>query len=500
MIRPLLFLRFCLALFLALGTHGLVHAYGVNQCAAERKGSNVGCTAADVSITGMTVVGGPASCTGGSTITVDLDVTVNFATPNRWDIGIFLSNDGKDPGKTVANGGSASCTVSVLPTTAPFLNLDPGPHSGVADTCGDGNGAINGGTGSGVLRISGVTVPCQAGGSDGKLHIPFVVSWDNQASPSGSTCTSNLDPVPNTQSKCNAPTIAQASVAVVVLPTITKSNSITAITPGDTTSYAVTITNNTGVTLSTANGNAAVFKDPAVGNLSVSGVTCAASGGATCPTSAALTVAAMQGAGVTIPSMPAGSAVVFTVNAQLTGNPTGTLTNTATVSANGQTNTATDTDTIVYPVLTTQKTLTTLSDPVNGSTNPKNIPGAEVLYSIKVSNTGLGTVNQDVMSITDAVPTNLEFYAGTLGASGPIRFTDGAPSSGLTYTFTSLSSATDDAAFSNNGGGSYSYTPSGSGYDATVTHIRISPKGKMSAWSGSGAYPSFTVDFKARIK
>lgn len=474
------------------------YPYGANQCAAERFGGNLGCTAQDVSITGMQVVGGPASCTGGASIVVDLDVTVNFASPNRWDIGIFLSQDGQDPSMTIANGGSSSCKVSVLPLMAPFLNLDN-------DGCGDGNGSINGGTSAGVLRITGVTVPCQSRLSSGKLYIPFVVTWDNQASPSGQTCSSNLDPVPNTKSKCNAPTVDQQSVAVVVLPNITKSDLVTNITPGDSTSYTITVTNTTGILLDTASGNAAVFKDPAVANLAVSSVSCAASGGATCPTAPSLSVFNMQAAsGVTIPSMPSGSSVVFTVNAQLTGNPTGTLVNTATVTANGQTNSATDSDTIVYPNLTTQKTITTVSDPVNGTVSPKNIPGAEVLYSINVSNTGAGTVNTDVLTITDAVPANLVFYAGDIGTtgSGPIRFTDGSLTSNLTYSFTSLSSATDGVAFSKDGGATYTYTPvpDGNGYDSSVTHIRVYPKGKMAAWSGSGAYPSFTIDFKARIK
>jgi hypothetical protein len=214
-----------------------------------------------------------------------------------------------------------------------------------------------------------------------------------------------------------------------------------------------------------------------------------------------LTVANMQSAsGVTIPAMPVDSTVVFTVNAQLTGNPTGTLTNVATVTANSQTNSASDADTIVYPGLINMKTVSVISDPVNGTTNPKNIPGAQVLYTITISNTGLGTVNPDVMTISDAISSNLELYVGAAG--GPVTFTDGTISSNLTYTFTSLSNATDDIAFSNDGGSSFTYTPvpNAAGYDAAVTNIRINPKGKMAAWSGSGAYPSYSLGLKARIK
>ena len=501
------FTRFFLALWLALLMPGLAQAFGPTQCAASRYGSDLGCTAKDVQITAISVVGGPASCTGGQNITLDLDATVNFGSADRWDIGIFISNDGKDPQLLPANGGAASCSVAILPTpsilaTSPFLDLDPGPWSGTRDTCGDGNGSIGGGTGNGVLRMTGVSVPCLARGNNGKLFIPFVVSWDNQKSPSGNTCTSINDPVPNTVSKCNAPTITQGSVDVIVLPAISKTDGLTSITPGDATSYTITISNATGITLSTANANAAVFKDPAVSNLSVSSVTCTASGGATCPTAGtALTVANMQSAsGVTIPAMPANSTVVFTVNAQLNGNPTGTLTNVATVSANSQTNSASDADTIVYPSLINMKTVSVISDPVNGTTNPKYIPGAEVLYTITISNTGLGTVNPDVMTVSDAIPPNLELYVGAAG--GPVTFTDGAISSNLAYTFTSLSNATDDIIFSNNGGSSFTYTPvpNAAGYDAAVTNIRINPKGKMAAWSGSGAYPSYSLALKARIK
>jgi uncharacterized repeat protein (TIGR01451 family) len=339
-----------LAIFMVPAVHTTpVHAYGANQCAASRFGSDLGCTAQDVSITGIALApGGPASCIGGSSVMVDLDVTVNFATPDRWDVGIFLANDGRDPLLLPASGGSATCSVAVLPTSSPFLDLDGVPQ-GTADTCGDGNGAIGGGTGTGVLRVTGVPVSCQAIGlSGGKLYIPFVVSWDNQKSPSGNLCTSIADPVPNTVSKCNAPKttvaaeVAYGTVNTVVLPTISKSNGITTIASGDSTSYTVVITNTTGVSLSNA-----VFTDPAVANLTVGSVTCAAAGGATCP---AATVAAMQGAGISIPTMPVNSSVTFTINAVLGGNPTGTMTNTAYVAVAGQANSASDTDTILAKI------------------------------------------------------------------------------------------------------------------------------------------------------
>lgn len=319
-----------------------VAAYPANQCAADRKGSNLNCTANDVQITGMSVVGDTTSCIGGTQIALDLQAIVNFAVPDRYDIGIFISNNGKSPQQRASSGGAASCAVSVLPVASPFLDLDGMDRNvSTGDICGDGNGSIGGGTGSGIHYLTNVDVRCQSlTGAGGNLYIPFVLSWDNQASSSGALCTSNRDPVPNTTSKCNSPTVTQGSVRVVVLPAITQSDGVTTLFSGSSTNYSIVITNTTGVSLSNA-----VFTDPAVTGIAVNSLTCVAAGGASCP--AGSTVAGMQGSGITIPAMPDGGSVTFTVNATLTGNPGDTRTNSASVTLGSQTNSASDTDTIV---------------------------------------------------------------------------------------------------------------------------------------------------------
>jgi uncharacterized repeat protein (TIGR01451 family) len=249
-----------------------------------------------------------------------------------------------------------------------------------------------------------------------------------------------------------------------------------------------------------------VFKDPAVTNLAVSSVTCAVtSGSATCPAAGSVTVAAMQGAGITIPSMANGSVVTFTVNAQLDNNPTGTLTNTATITSNGQTASASDADTIVYPSLVTVKSSAALSDPYNGTTNPKRIPGGAVRYDVTVTNTGSGTVNANTLYIYDAIPTNTSLYVTDIGAagSGPVSFNNGSLTSSLSYTFTSLASTTDDVEFSSNNGATWTYTPvaDANGVDPNVTHIRINPKGTFAGDPAPGApSPSCTASFRVRIK
>lgn len=77
-----------------------------------------------------------------------------------------------------------------------------------------------------------------------------------------------------------------------------------------------------------------------------------------------------------------------------------------------------------------------------------------------------------------------------------MRVSDGVPASGLSYTFSGLASATDDLAFSNDGGTSYARTPTpdARGCDPSVTHVRINPEGAFGAATGAGA-PSLQIAF-----
>ena len=105
--------------------------------------------------------------------------------------------------------------------------------------------------------------------------------------------------------------------------------------------------------------------------------------------------------------------------------------------------------------------------------------------------------------ITDTINTNLGVFVNDLGAagSGPVAFTQGTPSSALTYTFTTLSSFADDVDFSNNGGATWVYvpTPGANGCDNNVTNIRINPKGTFASGL-TGADPNFQVRFRSCVK
>jgi len=203
---------------------------------------------------------------------------------------------------------------------------------------------------------------------------------------------------------------------------------------------------------------------------------------------------------LTAANIPAAGSCTVTV--QVTSAMAGSLDNSTSGVASNETGTAgapSGTATLtVNPPLTVAKTSQTLTDPANGSTNPKTIPGAFVAYSIAVNNTGAGAIDSNTVVITDVVPAQSDLFVGDAGApgSGPVAFVDGAPTSGLTYAFLSLSSTTDDVDFSNDGGATYSYVPipDAWGVDPGVTHIRIHPKGPVAAGT------NFVVRFQVRIE
>lgn len=191
-----------------------------------------------------------------------------------------------------------------------------------------------------------------------------------------------------------------------------------------------------------------------------------------------------------------------TVTVQVTSAVAGSLNNVTSGVASNETGSAgapSATATLaVNPPMTVAKTSLTLSDPANGTVNPKSIPGAFVAYNIAVSNTGTGTIDPNTVMITDAVPAQSDLIVADAGGpgSGPVVFVDGMPASGLTYSFVSLASTTDDVDFSSNGGTTYTYVPipDAFGVDPSVTHIRIHPNGPVAAGR------SFVVRFRVRIE
>jgi len=166
-------------------------------------------------------------------------------------------------------------------------------------------------------------------------------------------------------------------------------------------------------------------------------------------------------------------------------------------------------DTVIVralPSITLLKTVAAYSDPVNLLAGPKLIPGAVAQYNVIASNSG-GPADNNSTFIIDAIPANTRLYVNDIGGagSGPLLFTQGATSSTLVYTFTALGNMADDLDFSNDGGTSWTATPSfdlTTGCDTSVpaiTHIRANPKGTFTG-SAAAPNPSFQISFRVCVQ
>lgn len=153
------------------------------------------------------------------------------------------------------------------------------------------------------------------------------------------------------------------------------------------------------------------------------------------------------------------------------------------------------------PAITLAKSAVVYSDPVNTTTDPKAIPGSKITYTIQATNSGAGAVDSGTTVITDPIPANTALFVNDIAAgSGPVLFTQGATTSGLTYAFTALGNTSDDVDFSNDNGATWAYVPipDVGGCDPLVTNLRINPQG---AFIGNAQpNPSFSLSFRVCVK
>lgn len=158
-----------------------------------------------------------------------------------------------------------------------------------------------------------------------------------------------------------------------------------------------------------------------------------------------------------------------------------------------------DTNSIsLFPIITIVKSSIVYEDPVNGTDNPKAIPGSEIVYTITVTNSGSGVVDNNTTVVTELIPANMSMCVSTLCSDPPVDFfCSSAPDGcGLTYTYAT------DVTYSNQVGGGepydYSAVPDGAGYDANITGVRINPAGIFNGKNVGD--PSFSLFLKMMIK
>jgi hypothetical protein len=184
--------------------------FPANMCAADRSGSDLGCTANDVDIASVTVNNGVSSCVAGTSVTLDLSLLLRSNANQRFDVGVFVALDGKSPIILSNGGGSANCSVVGLPMSPPPLaNLD-------GNACGD-----VGSSGPISINIGTVTVPCTPDAT-GRLVLPAVVTWANVSKPTSCQAPPAQWLQASTKSNCSAGIAARIPVTVTGKITVAK--------------------------------------------------------------------------------------------------------------------------------------------------------------------------------------------------------------------------------------------------------------------------------------
>uniref|UniRef100_UPI00129A3E41 GEVED domain-containing protein n=1 Tax=Foetidibacter luteolus TaxID=2608880 RepID=UPI00129A3E41 len=200
------------------------------------------------------------------------------------------------------------------------------------------------------------------------------------------------------------------------------------VNSGGAVSYTIRVSNYGPVAVTNV-----TVSDPVVANISISSITCTtagtgSSGSAACP--ATVTVAALQAGTLTIPSLPNGSDVTFTVTGTATGAIGSAINNTVTVSlpaglvdANPSNNSSTLTTTILDAACTGSQTTYTLNNGNTVSANTISANGGTInlVYNLSSGSAVPGIGNSFTISY---VYSDLNAYNGTdhqwmgLGAGG----------------------------------------------------------------------------------
>ena len=147
---------------------------------------------------------------------------------------------------------------------------------------------------------------------------------------------------------------------------------------------------------------------------------------------------------------------------------------------------------IEHPELSLQKTVNTIYDPINLTSNPKAIPGSILEYTLTGENTGDGAADNNSIVLSDIIPNNTKLCVATTANCMAPYFTNGNPSSGLSLTTTN---------YSNNNGASFTYSPSADteGADASVTNLQAVTSGSFLPQTG-GSAPNFNIKFRVIVE
>ena len=125
------------------------------SCMGTRAARDLGCTANDFAV-GLSftqpALNAIQNCIAGEYVSIDVIASITSGSPERYDVGIFIGENGNTP---TLNNAANLCSLGVFPTSpTPFFTAD-------ADVCGDFRGSS-----TATLRVNTVRL----------LLLPYLLS------------------------------------------------------------------------------------------------------------------------------------------------------------------------------------------------------------------------------------------------------------------------------------------------------------------------------------
>ncbi|MEH6588960.1 MAG: hypothetical protein V7746_01825 [Halioglobus sp.] len=219
-IGSVFFSRFCIALL-----SSVLLGYGPSLAAQSdacpprpTPGNGQLCSAKDFTVTGI-LINGPDECTAGETIALEFIVGLESTANSRWDIGIFVGNDGGE----VFDGASCDLTALVPQTNqdALFNGDDPAGLGPFRELDGDACGDIQNSDGINYRYVRVDSILCADRDGDGDVDISGLVTWSVNATQD--VCDDPADPssfFPDNSSKCDYSPNIRLPIVVEPLPSM----------------------------------------------------------------------------------------------------------------------------------------------------------------------------------------------------------------------------------------------------------------------------------------
>jgi len=316
-------------------------------------------------------------------------------TATAYSISTDLVVTGVGPGGTVTGGGALDFQMTVAnngPDTAIGVNIINSLGNGATLTgisCIAGGGAVCPPTGVGM------TTDLPAGGT-----LTFTVSTKVSQGINGTlsnTMSANVSTDPDRSN--NSFTVSASVVTPQSGVFVTGVGPAGTVSGGSNATFTMTVGNSgpdaaTSVTIVNNVGS----------NLTLTGLTCAASGGATCP--------AALGPVMTVDMLPANGSLAFSVTAFVALGTNGAITNTMSATASNDFSHTQRSATAVGTASTPRATL------VLGGTGPSSpvAGGGTAVFTMTVGNSGPNDATG--LKVVNSVGSNLTFTGATCSASG----------------------------------------------------------------------------------